>query len=110
LIKRCHQARLEREEAAEDGDVTMLSGADTVPAAAMPADATKTAARPAVVKGGQESSRPQSSEPIKRKRKRGTKPARKDPDDFMDEDQSQTFRRICRDMDTVKDKTVVLDY
>jgi hypothetical protein len=111
LIKRCARAKLEREEAAEDDDVEMLNSADAVAEEAGSAAGNVGAnseSRTAAAKGGQES--PPSGKPKNGKRKRGPKPARRDPDDFKDEGKSKTYRRICRDMDTSKDEIIVLDY
>jgi hypothetical protein len=114
LIKRSVQARIEREEAAaEDEDVEMLNSADTV--AEVSSQGKIAANVGAVAKGSQESSNQPSANSQKRKRKRGKKEEsgksqRRNPDDFKDEGKTKTYRRICRDMDTSKDGTVVLDY
>jgi hypothetical protein len=114
LIKRCIQSKLEREEAAsEDEGVEKMNSTATMVEEAVSVGTTSGTA----AKSNQElfKSPSSKSKSTNRKRKRPLEESsrgksRRDPGDFTGEGEIKTYRRMCRDMDSSKDESIVLDY
>jgi len=119
LIKRCIQSNLEREEAAsEDDDVEKITAIVAEETVSVTEIGIASGLRETAAKSNQESSKLPSSRSkvTNRKRKRpvpdesGRGKSRRDPGNFTEEGKNKTYRRICRDMDSSKDESILLDY
>jgi hypothetical protein len=120
LIQRCVRAKLEREEAeaeaaAEKEDAEISNGTVTAAVSAAGDVGANSGYNATVLKTAKELLEPPTSKSQKRKRKRPAKAEagnndRRNPEDFKDEPKGKTYRRICRDMDTIMDESITLDY
>lgn len=103
---RQHQARLDD---SENDDTNSVVIDEVAPVSKKEPPVAAPTIKLRVETGQYNRDRPRSNKKRKRGKKANQEP-RANPDDFMDEDDGRTFRRVCREMDEQKSADVELDY